>query len=74
VRISVQDSGPGFPPTVQGFKLFETTKPQGTGLGLAVARQIVLAHGGQIEYLPAVPCGTVFHIDLPRKPPPAPLG
>lgn len=67
VRISVQDDGPGFPSSIQGFRLFETTKPEGTGLGLAVARQIVMAHGGEIAFAPVSPHGTVFHIDLPRQ-------
>jgi PAS domain S-box-containing protein len=65
VRISVSDSGPGIPETVQVFRLFETTKPQGSGIGLAVARQIVLAHHGSIECTRVAPRGTVFHVDLP---------
>jgi signal transduction histidine kinase len=71
VRISIADSGPGFPDSIEGFRLFETTKPQGTGLGLAVARQIVLAHGGEIDFVPAEPHGTVFRIDLPSGGPAA---
>lgn len=67
VHISVRDSGPGFPSSIQGFRLFETTKPNGTGIGLAVVRQIVLAHGGDVDFAPADPHGTVFTIDLPRK-------
>jgi two-component system, LuxR family, sensor kinase FixL len=66
VRISVEDTGPGFPETIEGFRLFETTKAGGTGLGLAVAKQIMLAHGGGIEFAQLSPHGTVFHLDLPR--------
>jgi two-component system sensor kinase FixL len=69
IHICVQDSGPGFPPTLQGFRLFETTKPNGTGIGLAVVRQIVLAHGGEVDFRAAEPHGTIFDIDLPRTPP-----
>jgi two-component system sensor kinase FixL len=69
VRISVEDTGPGFPTSIEGFRLFETTKPNGTGLGLAVARQIVTAHGGEIGFASVAPHGTVFHIDLPRHGP-----
>ena len=65
VRIAVTDSGPGIPETVQVFRLFETTKPEGSGVGLAVARQIVLAHCGSIEFARLVPRGTVFNVDLP---------
>ena len=50
VRITVADDGPGVAADVDVFRLFETTKPQGTGIGLAVAKQIVLAHGGGIEF------------------------
>jgi two-component system sensor kinase FixL len=69
VRISVEDDGPGFPPSIECFRLFQTTKPRGTGLGLAVVRQIVLAHGGQIDRVAAEPRGTVFYIDLPSEGP-----
>jgi two-component system sensor kinase FixL len=66
VSISVEDTGPGIAPTLQVFRLFETTKPGGSGLGLAIAKQIVDAHGGQIEFARLQPRGTVFHIALPR--------
>lgn len=69
VRISVADTGPGFPENMEGFRLFETTKANGTGLGLAVAKQIVMAHGGGIRFARLSPHGTQFQIDLPRSGP-----
>lgn len=66
VRISVIDDGPGVPPSVDPFRLFETTKPYGTGLGLPIAQQIVRAHGGQIWFERLDPRGTAFHVDLLR--------
>jgi PAS domain S-box-containing protein len=67
VRISVEDSGPGIPPGLQVFRLFETTKENGSGLGLAVSKQIVLAHGGDLHFNARSPRGTAFHVELPIR-------
>ena len=50
VRVVLRDNGPGFPPEQRRnlFEPFHTTKTQGTGLGMAIARRIVEAHGGSI--------------------------
>jgi two-component system, NtrC family, sensor histidine kinase HydH len=50
VEIRVNDTGPGVPPEERRhlFELFFTTRPEGTGLGLALCREIVTRHGGKI--------------------------
>jgi signal transduction histidine kinase len=67
VRITVADDGPGIPEGVEMFKLFETTKRNGSGLGLSISKQIILAHGGSIGVERLVPHGTAFHVDLPTR-------
>lgn len=67
VRITVTDDGPGIPDGVEMFKLFETTKRNGSGLGLSISKQIVLAHGGNIGVERLAPHGTAFHVDLPTR-------
>jgi PAS domain S-box-containing protein len=69
VRVSIEDTGPGIPQNLEVFRLFETTKSFGTGLGLPISQQIVLVHGGGIEFAAVEPHGTVFHVDLRRKGP-----
>jgi len=66
VCILVSDTGPGIPDSVEAFRLFETTKVNGSGLGLPVVKQIVLAHRGTIGFSRLTPHGTVFRIELPR--------
>jgi len=65
VRISVSDNGCGVSEGIDVYRLFESTKADGTGIGLAVAKQIAMAHGGEISHESRVPRGTVFHIDIP---------
>jgi signal transduction histidine kinase len=50
VRVAVRDNGPGLSPEQKQriFEPFFTTKTKGTGLGMAIAKRIVEAHGGQI--------------------------
>lgn len=69
VAILVEDDGPGVPPGVRDrlFQPFLTTRPQGSGLGLANVRKVVEAHGGDIELLPVGP-GARFLIHIPPRP------
>ncbi|MFA5963391.1 MAG: ATP-binding protein [Sphingomonas sp.] len=63
----ISDSGAGIARDHAGkvFRPFHTTKPDGTGIGLSLARQIVGAHGGSLALLPDPP--TTFRITLPTK-------
>lgn len=62
--LEVRDNGPGVLPEnrKEVFKPYFTTHQKGTGLGLAVVQQIVLAHGWEIECLANEPQGAVFRI------------
>lgn len=68
VAITVADTGPGIPEGVRArvFDLFFTTRPDGTGMGLATVKKIVEAHGGTLELERTGPEGTVFRIELMR--------
>ena len=62
------DNGPGIPPAVRShlFEFFTTHgKHGGTGLGLAMARQIAEAHGGTVTLQASSPAGTLFEVCLP---------
>lgn len=67
--IEVSDSGPGIPLDRLGsiFDPYYTTKPEGSGIGLWIAQQIVLAHGGTIEAANAPTRGAVFTVRLPLR-------
>ncbi|WP_312000669.1 sensor histidine kinase [Bradyrhizobium altum] len=65
--ISISDSGPGIPQDRLNeiFDPFFTTKEQGMGIGLSIARTIVLAHSGQLWAENQSGGGAVFHLSLP---------
>lgn len=69
VDLSVDDDGPGIPDELRAnvFDPFFTTKQRGTGLGLAVTREIIEAHGGAIACAPRAPRGTRFRVHLPGE-------
>lgn len=67
VEISISDSGPGIPSDKLGqvFDPFFTTKDQGMGIGLSIARSIILAHKGNIWAENQSGGGATFHFTLP---------
>lgn len=67
VQISVRDHGPGIPPEIREkiFNLYFTTKPKGSGIGLAQAFRAVQLHNGRIEVESEPGEGACFRIILP---------
>ena len=67
--LTISDTGPGLPPMVAKtlFTPFTRSgKKGGTGLGLSIARELIEAHGGEIDVDPRGGTGTTFRIRLPR--------
>jgi PAS domain S-box-containing protein len=67
--ISVSDIGVGLPSEKLDrlFSAFYTTKPQGTGMGLAISRSIIEAHGGRLWATANAVRGATFHFTLPAE-------
>lgn len=66
-EITVGDTGKGIPPENRQkiFQLFFTTRPGGSGIGLASTFRIVQLHNGSIDFISEVGRGTTFRIELP---------
>jgi PAS domain S-box-containing protein len=69
VLVSVRDLGPGLDPQSADhlFEAFYTTKPDGLGMGLAICRSIIKAHGGRLWATPNEPRGAVVQFTLPLE-------
>ena len=69
VVVAVTDSGEGLDPAKfeSVFEAFFTTKPEGMGMGLAISRTIIEAHGGRLWATANSPCGAVFQFTLPTN-------
>jgi PAS domain S-box-containing protein len=67
IAVAVQDSGPGVKPEDlhRLFTPFYTTKPQGMGMGLAISRSIIEAHGGKLRVMANEARGATFQFTLP---------
>lgn len=67
IHLRIRDSGPGVPRSLSDrlFEPFTTSKPEGVGLGLTVARQIAESHGGSLRYLRDGQ--TCFELSLPAS-------
>ena len=67
VLVSVQDSGPGLDPKSLDhlFDAFYTTKADGLGMGLAISRSLIEAHGGRLWATANAPHGAIFQFTLP---------
>jgi len=67
IQLAVADSGPGIPAENLGaiFDPYFTTKPEGSGLGLWMAQQIAVAHGGDLRAANGATGGAVFTLTLP---------
>lgn len=67
ILVTIEDSGPGIDPRDKGRILepFFSTKPTGTGIGLAICQSIIESHGGHIRVSDNHPRGAIFHVALP---------
>ncbi|HET9148408.1 MAG TPA: ATP-binding protein, partial [Acetobacteraceae bacterium] len=73
ITLKIADNGPGLPESAQAnlFRPFiGSGRRGGTGLGLAIARDLVRAHGGELDLVSSGPEGTVFRMTLPAEQPP----
>jgi signal transduction histidine kinase len=67
--VAIEDNGPGISPAhaEKVFAPFFTTKPQGTGLGLALVQKIVVTHNGRVTAGRSAAGGARFQVTLPVR-------
>lgn len=74
IAIEIADNGPGLPPRAQEnlFRpFFGSARPGSSGLGLAIARELMRVQGGEIALVETTGAGTVFRLTLPTAKEPA---
>jgi signal transduction histidine kinase len=66
-EIRISDTGPGIPPELREkiFRLYFTTKKEGSGIGLAMTFRVVQLHDGTIDFSSEPGCGTTFVLRFP---------
>jgi two-component system sensor kinase FixL len=69
IEISVTDNGPGFAnaTATRLFEPFFTTRPEGSGMGLAISKSIIEAHGGRVWATSNPGAGAAFHFTIPKS-------
>lgn len=67
-RVAITDTGAGMPAELAHAPAFTTTRPEGTGLGLTIARAAVVQHGGELAFAARPGGGTIATITLPAAP------
>ena len=67
MQVNIRDNGPGLAPSIADdpFRPFQTTKADGMGIGLAISRTIIDAHGGRLWAESPPGGGAVFRFSLP---------
>jgi signal transduction histidine kinase len=65
IRVEIRDYGTGLPDSERAFEAFYTTKEKGMGMGLAICRSVLEAHGGRLGTTPSQGPGTTFFFTLP---------
>jgi signal transduction histidine kinase len=67
ITLEIADDGPGIPPDLRDkvFQLYFTTKPRGSGIGLAMTYRAVQLHNGTIDFTSEDGRGTTFRLQFP---------